>query len=427
MQELLASLATNPIFGAGFGLLGVGTGLALLRKGAVLGGNYLKRRYIVSIEIPHTDKSYYWFLNWMGHNVKKTQHLSLQTTFYRSDNGNVETKFDYVPSVGSHFFKYKGTWIHVERKREKQTMGQIGQMPEFVSLRMLGSNKEVFFELLEEAKDLAIKAEEGCTIIFTSFGPEWRPFGYPRRKRPLSSVILPDNIGPKILHDVRDFLSNSKWYIERGIPYRRGYLLYGPPGCGKSSFIQALAGELSFNICLLSLSERGLTDDRLNHLLTVAPEKSIILLEDVDACFASRVASDEEKAKTGYSNNVTFSGLLNALDGVGASEGRILFMTTNHLEKLDPALIRPGRVDVKIGLGNATREQVYKLFKNFYPNSTDEQAKVFSSIVPEGEYSMAELQGHFLMNKSDPSLAIKNFDKLREKHNNLVGKREDSS
>lgn len=75
-------------------------------------------------------------------------------------------------------------------------------------------------------------------------------------------------------------MENSQWYIDRGVPHRRGYLLYGSPGSGKSSVIQALAGELSHNICLLSLSERGLTDDRLNHLLANAPERSIILLED---------------------------------------------------------------------------------------------------------------------------------------------------
>ena len=73
-----------------------------------------------------------------------------------------------------------------------------------------------------------------------------------------------------------------------GIPYRRGYLLHGPPGCGKSSFITALAGELGFSICVLNLSERGLSDDRLHHLLAVAPTETIILLEDVDAAFVSR-------------------------------------------------------------------------------------------------------------------------------------------
>ena len=73
-----------------------------------------------------------------------------------------------------------------------------------------------------------------------------------------------------------------------GIPYRRGYLLHGPPGSGKSSFIQALAGSLNYDICLLNLSERGLADDKLIHLLSNTPERSFVLIEDVDAarCFA---------------------------------------------------------------------------------------------------------------------------------------------
>lgn len=103
--------------------------------------------------------------------------------------------------------------------------------------------------------------------MYTAMGPEWRPFGHPRKRRPISSVILDEGVSDRILNDCRDFIKNPGWYADRGIPYRRGYLLHGPPGCGKSSFITALAGELEFGICLLNLSERGLTDDRLNHLL----------------------------------------------------------------------------------------------------------------------------------------------------------------
>ena len=84
-----------------------------------------------------------------------------------------------------------------------------------------------------------------------------------------------------------------------GIPYRRGYLLHGPPGSGKSSFIQALAGSLNYDICLLNLSERGLADDKLIHLLSNAPERSIVLIEDIDAAFNKRVQTTED----GYVNN----------------------------------------------------------------------------------------------------------------------------
>lgn len=86
----------------------------------------------------------------------------------------------------------------------------------------------------------------------------------------------------------------SSLYEMTGIPYRRGYLLHGPPGSGKSSFIQALAGSLEYNISVLNLSERGLTDDKLNHLLANAPERTIILLEDIDAAFTGRTQSGEK-------------------------------------------------------------------------------------------------------------------------------------
>ena len=112
-----------------------------------------------------------------------------------------------------------------------------------------------------------------------------------------------------------------------------GYLLHGPPGCGKSSYITALAGDLGFSICVLNLSERGLSDDRLNHLLSVAPQQSIILLEDIDAAFVSREDTPQQKSAYEGLNRVTFSGLLNCLDGVASTEARIVFMTTNYLER----------------------------------------------------------------------------------------------
>ena len=95
----------------------------------------------------------------------------------------------------------------------------------------------------------------------------------------------------------------------------------------------ALAGELDYSICVLNLSDRGLSDDRLNHLLSLAPQRSLVLLEDVDAAFVSR--EESTKAKTAYEglSRVTFSGLLNTLDGVASTEGRVVFMTTNYLDR----------------------------------------------------------------------------------------------
>lgn len=95
----------------------------------------------------------------------------------------------------------------------------------------------------------------------------------------------------------------------------------------------ALAGELEYSICLLSLSDHSLSDDRLNHLLSVAPQQSIILLEDVDAAFVSRDLAAENPAVYQGMGRLTFSGLLNALDGVASTEARIVFMTTNYVDR----------------------------------------------------------------------------------------------
>lgn len=141
----------------------------------------------------------------------------------------------------------------------------------------------------------------------------------------------------------------------------------------------------------MNLSERGLADDKLIHLLSNTPERSFVLIEDVDAAFNKRVQTSADgyvayscvvlfhglpacvlheliphTLVDSYQSSVTFSGFLNALDGVASGEERIIFMTTNHPEQLDPALIRPGRVDLSLLIGDATPEQARRLFERFY-------------------------------------------------------------
>ncbi|XP_066855566.1 mitochondrial chaperone BCS1 isoform X1 [Anser cygnoides] len=289
LADFVVALKDNPYFGAGFGLVGVGTALALARKGAQFGLVAFRRHCMITLEVPSKDKSYHWLLNWISHHAKHTQHLSVETSYLQHESGRVSTKFDFVPSPGNHFIWYRRKWIRIERSREKQMIDlHTGTPWESVTFTALGTDREIFFNILQEARELALQQQEGRTIMYTAMGAEWRQFGFPRRRRPLSSVVLEEGVSERLVQDVKEFIDNPKWYSERGIPYRRGYLLYGPPGCGKSSFITALAGELQYSICLLSLSDRSLSDDRLNHLLSVAPQQSIILLEDVDAAFVSR-------------------------------------------------------------------------------------------------------------------------------------------
>lgn len=110
-----------------------------------------------------------------------------------------------------------------------------------------------------------------------------------------------------------------------------------------------------------------MNDDRLDRELNCAPKNSIILLEDIDGIFVKRESVSRQKRKGEC--QVTFSGLLNALDGARSQEGSIIFMTTNHIEKLDPALLRPGRCDIRVKLNNASHVQMQNMFSRFFNQS----------------------------------------------------------
>ena len=410
---------------------------------------------MVDVEINIKDESYSWFLHWMtqhqraqvsgatdsllrpgivgdtGHRVGLTErllrritpgmhHLSIATERLDLPNGSVHTHFELIPGPGKHILRYKNAFLMVNRVRETKNMDITRGTPwETITLTTLYSQRHVFGDLFREAHQLAQEATEGKTIVYRAGTSSWERFGDPRRKRDLGSVILDAGIKERIVEDVKDFLSSSRWYYDRGIPYRRGYLLHGPPGSGKTSFIQALAGELDYNIATLNLSQRGLTDDRLNHLLSIVPRRTLVLLEDADAAFGNRRVQTDADGYQGA--NVTFSGLLNALDGVASAEERILFLTTNHVERMDPALVRPGRVDMTVHLGDATRWQIEQFWERFYGDldTTGEWKDKFLRRLQElgitdraevgARYptSTAALQGLFLYNKGDMEGAIR--------------------
>lgn len=315
--------------------------------------------------------------------------------------------------------------MKVERDRQQTSVDiNMGHPFETIKFTCLGKDKEIFAQMLNYAKDLELSKHDGKTVIYEPRTSEWEAFGEPRRRRQFESVILDNNIAEGILADVMEFLNCREWYSQRGVPYRRGYLLHGPPGCGKTSYILALAGKLEYDICQMNLSNSALSDERLSYLLNVAPPKSIILLEDIDAAFLSREDIDVTKSAYQGLGRVTLSGILNVLDGVASSEERILFMTTNYPEKLDPALTRPGRVDMKIYIGYATNTQLARAFERFYPpHSSGPDGKDFVKAIESAkkqvklpkkkiELSMADIQSYFLLHKDKPHDAIKFVDEL---------------
>jgi len=434
--SIFSQLLNNPFFTAGFGLAGLGAALRYGSRAAQQIGALVRRRMLVDLEITRHDKSYDWVLNWMTAQYQTgmaasqastmervirrfmpgLHHLQIETSTLKSASGTEKTAFSLVPGHGKHILRYRNAFIAVHRERVDRNFDAMGKPFETVRLTTLYSNRHIFEDIVQEAHELAVQSTEGKTVVFTSQNMTWQASGQPKRRRPFDSVVLEKGLAESVLSDVHEFLDARTWYLDRGIPYRRGYLLHGPPGTGKTSFVQALAGELDFNIAMLSLSQRGLTDDLLNHLLLNVPPRTIVLLEDADAAFSNRRQTDAD----GYSGaNVTYSGLLNALDGVASAEERVVFMTTNHIDRLDDALIRPGRVDMTVHLANANEWQMEKLWDRFYAEqdvSGDDKRRFLdraTSAGLPGNVSTAALQGLFLQNKTDVEGAIAMVDQLR--------------
>ncbi|EJU04509.1 P-loop containing nucleoside triphosphate hydrolase protein [Dacryopinax primogenitus] len=327
--------------------------------------------------------------------------------------GKPSMKVVFRPTLDTtHTIFFKGHWLRVRRSR---TSGI-----ETLSISVIARSNTILKALVLQAKrEYEQDSEHRIQIYFADSHGSFR-WTDSRHKRPMSSIVLEEETKGMLLNDCKDFLrpESEKWYADRGIPYRRGYLLWGVPGSGKTSSIHAMAGELDLDIYVITLSSSWVNDATLASLMARVPARCILLLEDLDAAFTR--STTRSKKDTGvpreqqqqqqqqqqssllmdansmpYSsthmhhhtlnshsqsltdtNTLSLSGLLNSLDGVAASEGRLLFATTNHITRLDPALSRPGRMDVWIEFRNATKWQMESLFMNFFPSAPREAVEV---------------------------------------------------
>jgi len=360
----------------------------------------------------------------------------------------LEGSADYVPTYElPQLFRWRGYWVEVRRSGSggrsamaAQT-GQAGGGVIFISIYTL--KMKALSELVEEARErYKVTSRPNVTVHMAdspTYGPTFVWSNVKQKaRRPLSSIILPDGVVASLIKDAQEFIDTEAWYVEAGIPHRRGYLLYGPPGTGKTSTIYALAGELGLEIYSLSLSAGFIDDTFLQKAASSIPKNSILLIEDIDCAFPSRDDEDDEEpnpmnqfAGLGgvggmkrAKSAVTLSGLLNVLDGVGSEEGKLFFATTNYVDRLDPALLRPGRIDKKVEYHASTKEQASALFMRFFcrpgsgvsesmkekenmsPAQLSELADQFSGNIPHQAFTTAELQGFLLLCKKQPELAV---------------------
>jgi mitochondrial chaperone BCS1 len=325
----------------------------------------------------------------------------------------------YSPWAGAFFFYYQNHLL-IFRSEPSNLYYE-----DDVSVSCVGRNPQILKDLLSLCRTEYLKLVEKKTCVFQNHDKDWKRTST-RPIRRLETVLLNKDVKNDLMKDIERFLESESrdWYADRGLPYRRGYILYGPPGTGKSSLSAAVAGHYGLDLYIVNFS--GINNECLAALFAELPPRCIVLLEDIDAVVATQTREQSEGVsprprELELSGGVSTSGILNVIDGVASSEGRVLIMTTNHISSLDAALIRPGRVDRKIELGLADHKVLAELFclvfKSLDGDADNEThtknsdkvnalAQKFAKKVPELKHSPAEVMSFLLENRQSPHTAV---------------------
>lgn len=307
-------------------------------------------------------------------------------------------------SYGKYEILFKEKKIIIDYYEDNTIVGDSRGAIKKENLSLYSENYEIIKDFINEARIYCLPKKKENVIVKIMKHTYWAQLSK-LPKRNLESVFLDTEIKKNLLSDIDSFFKNENRYIEYGIPYKRNYMLSGPPGTGKTSFIFALASHYNLDICIVNLGP-SLDDSAFMTGISNLPEKSILVLEDIDALFTKRKSTNENKSA------VSFSCILNTLDGIGRKHKLLTFMTSNHIEQFDEALIRPGRIDKHIILNYATKEQTEKMFIKYFPEKKEDFGKFWKKIKYK-KYTTAIFQKFFFENLDEPNILSK-VDKLIE-------------
>ncbi|KAF4359763.1 hypothetical protein CsatB_013555 [Cannabis sativa] len=358
-------------------------------------------------------------------------------------------------------------WEHIVTQRQSQTFSwrPLPEEKRGFTLRIKKRDKSLILNsyldfIMDKANEIRRKNQD--RLLYTnsrggsldSRGHPWEsvPFKHPST---FDTLAMDPEKKSEIMNDLKDFADGQNFYQKTGRAWKRGYLLYGPPGTGKSSMIAAMANFLGYDIYDLELTEVH-TNSELRKLLMKTSSKSIIVIEDIDCSInlsnrkkpnnninSNSGPSPDMRNGSGFGsgsgheegggNTITLSGLLNFTDGLWSCCGseRIFVFTTNHIEKLDPALLRCGRMDMHIFMSYCSFSSLKILLKNYLGYNEEEEEEGnkandvvlgdIETVIEKAQMTPADVSEVLIKNRRDRAKAVRELLevlKLKAKANN---------